>query len=151
MTIHFKKHIPNNSDIWEGLFIDISSNNNDKFITLANIYKPPKQNNNNSNIETFINEFAPFIQQLGNSRSNTIIAGDFNIFFLKINVRPVFCDFFDTLISNSYEPKITFPTHFSNNNCTLIDNIFDKGSAYKSVEGSGVLINHISGHLLCFT
>ena len=88
------KHIPNNSDIWEGLFIDISSNNNDKFITLANIYKPPKQNNNNSNIETFINEFAPFIQQLGNSRSNSIIAGDFNIYLFKINVRPVFCDFF---------------------------------------------------------
>ena len=145
------KHIPNNSDIWEGLFIDISYNNNDKFITLANIYKPPKQNNNNTNIETFINEFAPFIQQLGNSRSNTIIAGDFNIYLLKINVRPVFCDFFDTLISNSYEPKITLPTRFSNNNCTLMDNIFYKGSAYKSVEGSGVLINHILGHLPCLT
>ena len=32
-----------------------------------------------------------------------------------------------------------------------MDNIFYKGSAYKSVEGSGVLINHISGHLPCFT
>ena len=84
------KDIPNNSDIWEGLFIDISYNNNDKFITLANIYKPPKQNNNNTNIETFINEFAPFIQLLSNSRSNTIIAGDFNIDLLKINDRPVF-------------------------------------------------------------
>ena len=95
-------------------------------ITLANIYNPPKQNNNNSNIETFLNEFAPFIQQLGNSRSNTIIGGDFNIDLLKINDRPVFCDFFDTLISNSYESKITLPTRFSNNNCTLIDNIFIK-------------------------
>ena len=129
----------------------MSSNNNDKFITLANIYKPPKQNNNNSNIETFINEFAPFIQQLGNSRSNTIIAGDFNIDLLKMNDQPVFCDFLDTLVSNSYEPKITLPTRFSNNNCTLIDNIFYKGSFYKSVEGSGVLINHISDHLPCFT
>ena len=145
------KQIPNNSDIWEGLFIDISSNNNDKFITLANIYKPPKQNNNNTNIETFINEFAPFIQLLSNSRSNTIIAGDFNIDLLKINDRPVFCDFFDTLVSNSYEPKITLPTRFSNTNCTLIDNIFYKGSSNKSVEGSGVLINHISDHLPCFT
>ena len=62
-----------------------------------------------------------------------------------------FCDFFDTLVSNSYEPKITLPTRFSNTNCTLIDNIFYKGSSNKSVEGSGVLINHRSDHLPCFT
>ena len=31
------------------------------------------------------------------------------------------------------------------------ENTVEVGSSYKSVEGSGVLINHISDHLPCFT
>ena len=43
------------SDTWEGIFIDITSDNFVNKITLGNIYRPPKDNNNTTNIETFIN------------------------------------------------------------------------------------------------
>ena len=46
------------SDIWEGLFIDITAGQ----ITLGNICKPSKENNNNANIESFINEIAPILK-----------------------------------------------------------------------------------------
>ena len=47
-----------NSSIWEGLFIEITDSKSKKKITLANVYKPPKNNNNNANIQIFIDEFS---------------------------------------------------------------------------------------------
>ena len=67
------------SDTWEGLFIDIYGDNLRKHITLGNIYRPPKCNNNDQVISTFINELAPVITKLGKECSETIIVGDFNI------------------------------------------------------------------------
>ena len=143
------RNINDTSDIWEGLFIDIPQYNN-KNIILGNIYRPPKQNNNNTNIETFINQLSPIIHQFGRSRSNTIIAGDFNIDLLKVNDRPVFSDFFDLFVSNSFKPKVTVPTRLTDTTCTLIDNIFS--SLTSSVPDiSGVLVSNISDHLPCFT
>ena len=52
------------SNIWEGLFLDVRSNDMHKKITLGNIYKPPRNNNNNTNIETFTNQLSPTISQL---------------------------------------------------------------------------------------
>ena len=65
-------------DTWEGLFIDITSDNFVNKITLGNIYIPPKDNNNNTNIETFINELAPLINRFGKEKTTNIIVGDFN-------------------------------------------------------------------------
>ena len=47
------------SNIWEGLFIDVSGQNLRRPITIGNIYKPPHNNNNNANIEKFIERFRP--------------------------------------------------------------------------------------------
>ena len=52
------------SDIWEGLFIDVSGHNFHRPITIGNIYRPPHNNNNNANIETFIEEMSPIINTL---------------------------------------------------------------------------------------
>ena len=49
------------SDIWEGLFIDVSSHNLHRPIIIGNIYRPPHNNNSNANIETFIEEMSPII------------------------------------------------------------------------------------------
>ena len=54
-------NIFNKSEIWEGLAICIYLEHTNKNIVLANIYKPPKENNN-MNIETFVNELNPSIQ-----------------------------------------------------------------------------------------
>ena len=58
-----------------------------KYITLGNIYRPPKCNNNDQVISTFINELAPVITKLGKECSETIIVGDFNIDLLKVGER----------------------------------------------------------------
>ena len=47
------------SDIWEGLFIDVSGHNLHRPITIGNIYRPPHNNNNNANIENFFDECHP--------------------------------------------------------------------------------------------
>ena len=53
------------SDIWEGLFIDVSGQSLRRPITIGNIYKPPPHNNNNNaNIERFIEEISPIITTL---------------------------------------------------------------------------------------
>ena len=67
------------SDIWEGLFIDITGENMLGKITLANIYKPPKNNNNNHNISCFIDELAPVLHTFNKTNALTILVGDFNI------------------------------------------------------------------------
>ena len=112
------------SNIWEGLFIQIPQFNNEKTIILGNVYKPPLDNNNNNNIQTFIDEISPVIQKLGKCKASAIVAGDFNIDLIKANQRAIFTEYLDLFITNSFLPKITFPTRFSDNNCTLIDNIY---------------------------
>ncbi len=42
--------------------------------------------------------------------NDVIIAGDFNIYLLKVNDKHVFSDYFDMLKSHSFYPKITLPT-----------------------------------------
>ena len=69
------RNIYTRSDTWEGLFIDITSDNYVNKITLGNIYRPPKDNNNNTNIETFINELAPLINIFGKEKTTNILLG----------------------------------------------------------------------------
>ena len=77
------------SDIWEGLFIDVSSQNLRWPITIGNIYKPPQNNNNNANIERFIEEISPIINTLQKENKYAAIVGDFNINLLQINEREI--------------------------------------------------------------
>ena len=77
------------SDIWEGLFIDVSGQNLHRPITIGNIYKPP-HNNNNANIERFIQEISPLINTLQKENKYAAIVGDFNINLLQITEREKF-------------------------------------------------------------
>ena len=140
-------NIHNNSEIWEGQFIEIPASENNKPITLINIYKPPKENTS-VNINTFTTEISPILQALTDSKPNIIISGDFNIDLLKINEKRFHCDFFDTMITNGLFPAITLPTRFSEHSCTLIDNIFS--SEHACITSSGILLSEISDHLPCF-
>ena len=138
------------SDIWEGLFVDIFESQHNKHIFLGNIYKPPKDNTN-VNIKTFTEEITSVIQMLSRTKASTLITGDFNIDLLKVNERIAFGDFFDSMLSNSFFPAITLPTRFSENSCTLIDNIFFKSNVNCKPTASGILISDISDHLPYFT
>ena len=58
------RHLYSSSDIWEGLFIDVTGHNLRKRLTIGNIYIPPHDNDDNTNVETFIDEMSPIIDKL---------------------------------------------------------------------------------------
>ena len=137
-----------NSEIWEGQFIEITGNETSKSIILGNIYTPPS--NTNIICQSFIDNFVPLLETLRRKNREVIIAGDYNIDLLKINVNPTYCDYMNSVVSQSFFPAITLPTRFSNRNCTLIDNYLCKLSHGFTQSTSGILINRISDHLPYF-
>ena len=86
---------------------------------------------------------------LTKSKSDVIIAGDFNIDMLKINENNHVSNFFNTVTSHTFFPKITLPTRFSDRNCTLIDNFLCKLSPTMINSKAGILMNNLSDHLPC--
>ena len=138
------------SNIWEGLFVEVSSEDMESALIIGNIYKPPKNNNNNENIQTFITELEPVLSYLDNTNLDAILAGDYNINLLQINERLAFAEFFDKMLSHSLFPKITVPTRFSRHNGTLIDNFYCKLSSGTIHTLSGVFYTDMSDHLPCF-
>ena len=139
------------SQIWEGLFVEITTKNakKDKFI-VGNIYKPPRDNNNYQNIQNFISEFEPVLTHINNSKTECLIGGDWNINLLKINERPAFSDFLDLMFNKSFCPKITLPTRFATHSASLIDNIYCTISDKTIDIVSGILFTGISDHLPYF-
>lgn len=138
------------SNVWEGLFLEISSDINDFRMVLGNIYKPPKMNNNNVNISQFISEFETILNHLDSLNCCLAIAGDFNIDVLKINERQAYADFFDKMSNYSLFPKITLPTRIGTTSCTLIDNIYYRLSDKYSDLNAGILYSSISDHFPYF-
>ena len=76
--------------------------------------------------------------------------GDYNIDLFKVNLKSKVADFFDHLVTNSFFPKISFSTCFSERNGTLIDNFFCKLSTESLNSKSGILINQFSDLLPYF-
>ena len=134
----------NASDIWEGLFIDISDGGLSKPLTIGNIYRPPRDHI--ANYTKFLEEITPILTLLETLPNEIVLTGDFNINLLKINTREIFSEIFDTFTSNSFFPTITLPTRFSNRNGTLIDNFFCKLTEASLSSLSGICINQFSDH-----
>ena len=66
---------------------------------------------------------------------------------LKINSEQHFRYFFDTMLTHSFCPKITFPTRVNKNSgATLIDNIFCKLSSASLQNKARILLDEISDH-----
>ena len=132
------------SNIWEGQFLEITYQTTTKTIILGNVCRPPKDIK--ENYQTCIDEFANKLVYLNNNRNEVIIAGDCNIDLLKINDKPIISEYFDTITSHGFFPKITLPTRLSDHHGTLIDNCLCKlcTGFFKSI--SGILISNISDH-----
>ena len=144
------RNIYTQSDIWEGLFIDVSGENLRRPITIGNIYKPPHNNNNNANIERFIEEISPIINTPQKENKYAAIVGDFNINLLQINEREKFEEFFDLMCTNNFFPKITLPTRSSKKSCTLIDQMFCKSPHLDHTNiSSSIIMSKISDHSPC--
>ena len=76
-----------NSNIREGLFIDINGGNLCRTFTIGNIYRPPHNNNNNANIQQFNSDLSPIIDIIQCENKYAVIVGDFNINLLQISER----------------------------------------------------------------
>ena len=141
------KTLVNTSNLWDGLFLEIKHENLKNKIIVGNIYKPPKDNNNCDNINGFVSELEPILSELSNTNSEVLICGDYNINLLKTNSEQHFSYFFDTMLSHSFFPKITFPMRVNNSSgATLIDNIFCKLSSITLQTRAGILLDEISDH-----
>ncbi len=138
------------SEIWEGLFVEISEDSGTSKTVIANIYKPPKENNRNEHIENFISELEPFLAKFSRTNTDTILAGDFNINLLQINERLVFANFLDKLLGHGFYPKITLPTRLGKHSSTIIDNFFCKLSANSITTVAGIIVTALSDHFPYF-
>ena len=76
------------SEVWEGLFIEISGHTLNKNIIIGNIYRPPRDRN--ENYQTFINELTPILSGLESRNCEVFLTGDFNIDLLKIKKKTYF-------------------------------------------------------------
>ena len=136
------------SDIWEGQFINVSNELTKEKIIIGNIYRPPVDLN--ENYQLFTDEFTFILNQLQKGKREVIILGDFNIDLLKTTTKPKIKEYLDSVMAHSFFPKITFPTRFSEQNGTLIDNALYKLSKHFFNATAGILIAKLSDHLPYF-
>ena len=139
-----------NSTIFEGLFIKATSETLTEDLIIGNIYRPPHDNNNRDNVDAFVSELDPILEQLNKTNSGVLLAGDYNINLLQIKQKDHFGNFFDSMLNNSFYPKITLPTRFAKYSCSLLDNIFCKLTPKISESKAGILLTNISDHLMTF-
>ena len=141
----------NQSDLWEGLFIEVQGESLEGKLAIGNIYRPPKHNNNNATIGRFTDEISPILASIGKKSSNAIVAGDFNIDLLQINERHKYQKYFDVFVTNGLFPRITLPTRVSKHSCTLIDQLFCKLKDVRKLDFSGITKTDLSDHFPYFT
>ena len=77
------------------------------------------------------------------------ICADFNIDLLRIHKKHNHSNFFDTVLSAGFLPKITLPTRITDTSNTLIDNILANVIDDRHI--SGIMFNKISDHQPLFT
>ena len=82
-----------NSNVWEGLFLELNHNSLQNKIIIGNVYKPPRDNNSARNINAFKTEIKPILQELGANNDEAVICGDYNINLLKMNGETHFSEF----------------------------------------------------------
>ena len=75
----------------------ISSDNMNKNIILGKLYRPPR--NLNANYQSFMREITSILEKIKDSRKELILAGDLNIYLLKLNDKPIFNEIFDLFTS----------------------------------------------------
>ena len=136
------------SDIWEGQFISVTNPQTNLKLTLGNIYRPPRDLN--ENYKQFTDEFTVTLAKLHKSKGDVVITGDFNIDLLKLRSKPAIKEYLDSIMANSFFPKITLPTRFSEQHGTLIDNALCKLSDTFFQITSGIIVSKLSDHLPYF-
>ena len=86
-------NMKNDSPLWENLFVSIKGTGHNKDIIVGNMYKPPKDDYNIKNINAFTTDIENVIHELNRKNSEILIAGDYNINLLNLDMRQAFSDF----------------------------------------------------------
>ena len=82
---------------------------------------------------------------------SSFICGDFNINLLDINSKEHVNEYFESICSRGFFPKITLPTRIQPPSFSLIDNILTNDIDKTNNSTSGLLINDLSDHKIIFT
>ncbi len=113
----------NKYNTWEGQSIQVKKGLAlAKPVSIVNIYRPPKDHL--EHYKEFIDDFSYILDKLEKNTNEVIISSVFNIHLLEINDKQIISEYFGTLTSHSFYPKITVLTKLTNNNGTLKDNCF---------------------------
>jgi hypothetical protein len=128
------------SGTWEGQFLNMKFHEN-KHLTIGNIYRPPRDL-----IDSHNNFRTEFEECLACFAGDVLIGGDFNIDFLKITERSIYNEFFETVLSSGFIPKITLPTRLTRTQGSLIDNFLCRISENSLNSTAGILMHKISDH-----
>ena len=133
------------SQVWDGMFIEVKAPSISKKLIIGNIYRPPR--NNNQNYDIFISELQPIFEYLNTKKCEIVISGDFNIDLLKLKEKPKFNQFYDSLCTFNFIPKITLPTRLGKHTATLIDNFYCNLSIECFTSPTYIITTQISDHL----
>ena len=137
-----------NSTRWEGFCLKITQTRPYvKHYVIANIYRPPYESIDD--FALFNEQFITLLNNISEMRHSSYICGDFNINFLKINVKAHYNTFFENTLSSGFFPKITLPARVSETCSTLIDNILTN-VIESNYDKAGILTNQISDHQAIF-
>ena len=116
---------------------------------ISNIYRPPERYV--VELDLFICEFANFIDSLRGLNRVSYICGDFNINLLEITSNKYANEYFESICSRGFFPRITLPTRIQPPSFSLINNILTNEIDKNTDSISGLLINDLSDHKIIFT
>ena len=97
-------------------------------------------------LDLFIGEFSEFLVALRNYNRSTFVCGDFNINLLDINSNNHVSEYFESICSVVFFPRITLPTRIQPPFFSLIDKILASNINETADASSGLLINDLSDH-----
>jgi len=139
---------PDNTLIWENLFIEVNGNNLYKPIYILNIYR--YQRINNEQFIQFQDAVTNLIEPYAKKSKQIVIGGDFNLNFLDLNSNTNVSNFYNSLKALSIFGKITQPSRITTRSATAIDNLFcNLNNNFPNIT-SGIITTAISDHLMCF-
>ena len=116
---------------------------------MSNVYRPPEKFV--VELDLFICEFSEFLTSLRNYNCSTFVCGDFNINLLEITSNHHVSEYFESICSMGYFPRITIPKRIQPPAFSLIDNILANSLDETENAISGLLINDLSDHKIIFT
>ena len=131
-------------NLFDCLFIEISSSKLTKNIILGVLYRSPSHDSTTD----FTLSLMELLDSISHENKEVILMGDTNIDLMKYKSHKIISDYLDALMSNNLYPIITKPTRVSQTTSTLIDHIFAKKSDLQYL--GGTLINDISDHYINF-